>query len=101
MSELYTQFDSTFFEKTRLSIMTIIFQEDKVSFTQLKDKLNATDGAIYTHLEKLVTGGYVSKTKEIAGTSVQTIYSLTEEGHQTFSNYIQFLETILSQKTGG
>ncbi|WP_319560981.1 hypothetical protein [Marispirochaeta sp.] len=32
MDKLYTRFDGVFFEKTRLSLMTLIMQEESVAF---------------------------------------------------------------------
>lgn len=97
MSELFRKFDNVFFEKTRLSMMTVMYQEGKVSFTMFKERLGASDGAIYTHLEKLVNAGYVDKTKEIAGTEVQTVYMPTERGRRLFGEYLEFLEELLAE----
>ena len=99
MSELYTKFDNVFFEKTRLSMVTIIFQKEKVSFNYLKKRIGGTDGSIYTHLEKLIKAGYVEKHKEIVGTGVQTIYQLTKNGKRHFKEYIDFLESVLASTT--
>ena len=95
MNDLFRRFDNVFFEKTRLSMMTVLYQEGKVSFNMFKRRLDASDGAIYTHLEKLVTAGYVSKKKEVAGTEVQTLYSPTETGRELFASYLDFIEDLL------
>ena len=98
--ELYTQFDSVFFERTRLSILTLIHQWEKVSFNQLKNRLGGTDGAIYTHLEKLLQRGYIRKKKELTGTSAQTVYSITHKGSMAFEDYLEFLEKVLKDAKG-
>ncbi|MBN2510955.1 MAG: transcriptional regulator [Spirochaetales bacterium] len=95
MDSLYTRFDSIFFEKTRLSLLTIIYQEEGITYNELKRRLGASDGAVYTHIEKLISGGYVEKKKEIAGTNVQTIYRLTKAGITAFQEYLGFLEHIV------
>ena len=100
MADLYTRFDNVFFEKTRLSMMTIIYQEEKVSFTMLKERIGGTDGSVYTHLEKLVGAGYVGKRKEVTGTTVQTIYTLTNQGEELFRDYLRFLEELLKNRGG-
>jgi len=100
VADLYTRFDNVFFEKTRLSMMTIIYQEEKVSFTMLKERIGGTDGSIYTHLEKLVNAGYVEKKKQVTGTAVQTTYTLTVEGSTLFQEYLGFLEELLKGKGG-
>ena len=95
MAELYTRFDGVFFEKTRLSMLTLLFQEEAVSFNRLKKIIGGTDGAVYTHLEKLLKAGYVRKRREIAGTAAQTVYFLTAEGKREFRDYLKFLKAML------
>lgn len=97
MSDLYLRFDSTFFEKTRLTILTLLYREGKLSFNQLKDALGGTDGAVYTHLEKLRQGGYVSRDKELLDGAVASQYRLTETGRAEFVAYIDFLESLLKE----
>lgn len=95
MNDLYRRFDGVFFEKTRLSIMTILYREEKASFTVLKSRLEVSDGAVYTHTEKLVQAGYVEKTRELVGTTPQTVYGLTDRGRAVFEEYVDFLEEIV------
>lgn len=97
MSEdFYTRFDNIFFEKTRLSLMTVLYQEERAAFNTLKRRLNASDGAAYTHIEKLIKAGYVKKSRGLAGDSVQTVYSLTEEGKRLFRQYLEYMRQMLS-----
>ena len=75
--------------------MTILYQEEKASFTVLKARLEVSDGAIYTHMEKLIQAGYVEKTRELSGTVPQTMYVLSAEGRSLFEEYVEFLEEIV------
>lgn len=95
MTELYTQFDAVFFEKTRLSMMAVLYREGVVSFNRFKKIVGGTDGAVYSHAQRLLGAGYVTGKKEIAGNSVQTVYTLTKSGKQLFAEYLQFLENML------
>jgi len=95
MAKLYTRFDNIFFEKTRLSIMTLLVQNEVLSFNWLKDSLDQSDGALYSHLEKLYKEGYIDKRKELAGPGAQTVYALTEKGKQQYTEYIDFLEVLI------
>lgn len=99
MSELYTRFDAVFFEKTRLSIVTMLNQDERLAFGALKDRLGGTDGGIYTHLEKLIKAGYVSKERTLTPGGAQTMYELTELGRQEFHAYIEFLSSMLTRRT--
>lgn len=97
MNELYTRFDAIFFEKTRLSIVTLLNQEERLAFGALKERLGGTDGAIYTHLEKLIKAGYVRKERELTPSGAQTMYELTEFGVAEFGAYISFLASVVTQ----
>ncbi len=101
MSELYTRFDAVFFEKTRLSIVTILSQEERLAFGALKTRLGGTDGAVYTHLEKLIKAGYVDKERTVSPAGSQTMYELTELGRKEFLAYIDFLGTMIESATKG
>jgi DNA-binding PadR family transcriptional regulator len=96
--ELYLQFDSVFIEKTRLSMMTILYREIRVSFNRFKKIIGATDGSIYTHLQKLQDAGYISQKKELTGNTVQTVYFLTRRGKELFQRYLRFLEEVVSEQ---
>jgi len=93
--ELFTQFDNIFFEKTRLSMMTVLYKEDRVSFNRLKKIIGGSDGAIYTHLQKLQEAGYVDQKKEIIGSKVQSFFFLTASGKNLFKKYLKFMEEMI------
>lgn len=97
--DLPLQFDSAFFEKSRLSIMTVIYQEGTASYNRLKKILGFSDGALYSHLKKLADAGYLNGEKQIFMNAPQTVYSLTEKGRQEFSQYLRFLEKLVSNLT--
>lgn len=97
MNELYTRFDSTFFEKTRLSIITILYQEEGCSFIALKRRMKLTDGALYSHLEKLIQKGYAVKKKEVTGSDAATVYYATPTGKQMYLSYIEFIQGLLKE----
>lgn len=97
MSELYTRFDNVFFEKTRLSMMTLLYREGEVSFNRFKTALGTSDGAIYGHLNKLLGVDYISSRKMIIGTSLQTIYTLTDQGKILFEDYLNFLRDVVEK----
>lgn len=90
------RFDSTFFEKSRLSILTILFRDEEVSFNRLKTILEFTDGALYSHLRKLIDGGYINGKKQIVANNALTIYRLTKKGKNEFSDYLKFLSQFVN-----
>jgi len=68
-----------------------------MAFQGLKARLDLTDGALYTHLEKLISAGYADKHKEVAGTTVQTVYYLTDRGRAEFLAYMDFLQMLIAE----
>lgn len=97
MNDLYLNFDPVFFEKTRISMITLLYKETHVSYNRFKKIIGGTDGSIYAHLKKLIESGYIKKKKELIGETAQTIYSLTQKGERTFSEYMTFLENIIQE----
>ena len=98
MAELFTRFDGVFFEKTRLSLVTLLFREEKVTYNGLKSRLGLTDGALYTHLEKLIDAGYAGKSRETAGLALQTVYQLTELGRNEYLAYLEFMREMIEME---
>ncbi len=96
-SVLYTQFDGIFFEKTRLSIITILYRETPVTFNRLKRVLDATDGALYTHLQKLNDAGYIIMKKTLTGNRAETLVGLSREGRKRFQHYLKFMEESIRE----
>lgn len=92
---LFTQFDSVFFEKTRLSVMTLLYKESQVAFNRLKKIIGGSDGALYAHLQKLQEVGYIAQVKKITGQKAHTVYSLTADGKRMFKKYLAFMEQFV------
>ncbi|MBN2351301.1 MAG: transcriptional regulator [Spirochaetales bacterium] len=99
--ELYIRFDGVFFEKTRLSMLTLLYKETRVTFNRFKKILGGSDGALYSHLKKLAEAGYVDSKKTISGGAVATQYSLAGKGRDAFRDYLAFLETVLAGRKKG
>ena len=93
--DLFTRFDGVFFEKTRLSIMTVLYRERTASFNHMKSIIGGSDGAVYSHLQKLLDAQYIYQKKLIRKESAQTFYFLTDAGRRLFRDYLRFLEGLL------
>lgn len=103
MADPFARFDGIFFEKSRLAVVALLYMDEYAAFTTLRDKLGATDGAAYAHLQRLIEGGYVEKRKEVAGMKAQTVYRLTKKGKKEFDAYLEVMEELLisNQRKGG
>ena len=101
MADPFARFDGVFFEKSRLAIVALLYRDGYPAFTTLRESLDATDGAVYSHLERLVDAGYVEKRKEVAGMKAQTVYRLTARGRAEFDAYLGVMETLLVENQRG
>lgn len=95
--EPFLQIDRVIHEKGRLAIMSLLAATPKLSFTEMRDTLNMTDGNVTTHIRTLQEAGYVSVTKSFEASRPLTTCALTESGRKAFANYINLLEQIVQQ----
>ena len=95
--ETFLQLDRVIHEKGRLAIMSMLAASPELSFTELRDALNMTDGNLTTHIRTLQEAGYVSVTKSFRDNRPLTTCALTAAGKKAFTGYINLLESIIQQ----
>ena len=95
--ELFIQLDRVIHEKGRLAIMAALAASPELSFTELRDALDMTDGNLTTHIRTLQEEGFVSIAKSYKNNRPLTTCSLTAAGRKAFAEYIDLLEQILEQ----
>jgi DNA-binding MarR family transcriptional regulator len=95
--EPFLQLDRVIHEKGRLAIMSMLAASPELSFTELRDALNMTDGNLTTHIRTLQEAGYLSVTKSFQNNRPLTTCSLTAAGKKAFTSYINLLEKIVQQ----
>jgi DNA-binding MarR family transcriptional regulator len=95
--EPFLQLDRIIHEKGRLAIMSMLAASPELSFTEMRDTLNMTDGNLTTHIRTLQEAGYVSVTKSFRNNRPLTTCALTTSGKKAFTNYINLLEQIVRQ----
>ena len=72
--------DRLIHERTRLAIISALAVNTSLTFNELKDLLNASDGNLSVHARKLEDAGYVACTKSFAGRMPKTEFRLTAAG---------------------
>ena len=95
--ELFLQLDRVIHEKGRLAIMSMLAASPALSFTEMRDALEMTDGNLTTHIRTLQEAGYISVTKSFQNNRPLTTCSLTPTGKKAFTGYINLLEKIIQQ----
>ncbi len=95
--ETFLQLDRVIHERGRLAIMAMLAASPELSFTDLRDSLDMTDGNLTTHVRTLQEAGYVSVAKSYKNNRRLTTVSLTPEGRRAFAEYVTLLERIVKQ----
>ena len=93
--EPFLQLDKVIHEKGRLAIMSLLAATPELSFTELRDTLQMTDGNIVSHIRTLQESGYVAVTKQFRESRSLTTCQLTPVGRQAFADHIGLLEQIV------
>jgi DNA-binding MarR family transcriptional regulator len=95
--EPFLRLDRVIHERGRLAIMSMLAASAELSFTELRDMLEMTDGNLTTHMRMLQEAGYVAIAKSYRNRRPLTTVSLTAAGRQAFANYVALLEQIVQQ----
>jgi DNA-binding MarR family transcriptional regulator len=95
--ELFLHLDRVIHEKGRLAIMSALAGTPELSFTELRDTLDMTDGNLTTHIRILQEEGFISVAKSYQNNRSLTTCSLTKAGRKAFAGYIDLLEQIVRQ----
>ena len=95
--EPFLQLDRVIHEKGRLAIMSLLAATPELSFTELRDTLEMTDGNLTSHLRTLQEAGYVAVSKSYRDNRPLTTCALTAAGKRAFAAYIDLLEQIVQQ----
>jgi DNA-binding PadR family transcriptional regulator len=66
-----------------------------LTFVELKDLLEATDGNLSVHARKLESAGYVVCEKGFEGRVPRTEYRLSEKGRKALARYLDHMEALI------
>ncbi|MCE7058898.1 transcriptional regulator [Dyadobacter sp. CY343] len=95
--EWLEKFNKVFESKIRLGLMSVLVVNDSVSFNELKDLLQLTDGNLASHLKALEEAKYVVFQKQFSGRKPLTTYKATDQGQKAFSEHLQVLENMIRE----
>ena len=97
LKRLVEELDPMLHERGRLAIVSALAAAPRLTFTELRDALEMTDGNLSVHLQKLEEKGYVRIDKQFVGRRPQTSCRLSRAGRQAFTRYLDHLEAIVRQ----
>lgn len=92
--------DRLIHERLRLGIISALAANESLTFIDLKNLMNTTDGNLSVHARKLEDAGYVAVTKSFDGRVPRTEYKLTAAGRRALEGYLSHMEALLEQMRG-
>ncbi|PJJ55020.1 winged helix-turn-helix domain-containing protein [Hymenobacter chitinivorans] len=95
MKHLIHTLNKAFDNRVRLGVMAVLMANESVSFNELKDALDLTDGNLASHVSALEKAGYVLVNKQFVGKKPNTTYQASAEGKTAFQDHLTALEKLL------
>lgn len=92
--------DRLIYERVRLGIMSALSVNPSMSFGELKELLNTSDGNLSVHARKLEDAGYIACKKKFASRVPKTEYSLTGKGKKMFARHLEHMESLINAAKG-
>lgn len=87
--------DRLIHERMRLGILSALAVNDVMSFNELKQVLDTTDGNLSVHARKLEDAGYVVCTKSFTDRVPRTEYRLSALGRRALERYLSHMEALI------
>lgn len=83
--------------RVRLGIVSALAVEESLSFNDLKERLDTSDGNLSVHARRLEEAGYIEIRKSFQGRIPRTDYRLTESGRQALQRYLDHMEALIER----
>ncbi|MCU0381824.1 MAG: transcriptional regulator [Chitinophagaceae bacterium] len=91
------QLNKIFDSRIRLGIMSALLVNEDVSFNDLKELIQVTDGNLASHLKTLEESAYIKVEKGFVGRKTNTTYKVTKAGEKAFRLHLDALEQMIRQ----
>jgi DNA-binding MarR family transcriptional regulator len=92
--------DDVIHGRIRLGVVAYLSAVESALFSELRDKVGATDGNLSAHLRKLEDAGYVRADKSFVNRKPQTRLSLTEAGRKAWAAWLNQMEALRNAAGG-
>ena len=83
--------------RVRLGIVSALAVEEYLTFNELKERLETSDGNLSVHARRLEEAGYVEIRKSFEGRVPRTDYRLTQTGRQALQRYLDHMEALIER----
>jgi DNA-binding MarR family transcriptional regulator len=92
--------DRVIHQRVRLGIMSALAVNASLTFNDLKNLLEITDGNLSVHARKLEEAGYVTCAKSFVNRVPKTEYTLTDSGRRALEQYLNQMENLIRSMRG-
>jgi DNA-binding MarR family transcriptional regulator len=89
------RFDRLIHERLRLAIVSALAVNESLTFNELKELLQTTDGNLSVHARKLEEAGYLKCLKYFEERTPRTQYRITPAGRQALEHYLEHMEALV------
>ncbi len=83
--------------RVRLGIVSALAVEESLTFNELKERLDTSDGNLSVHARRLEEAGYVKIRKSFKGRIPRTDYRLTDAGRRALQRYLDHMEALIER----
>jgi DNA-binding MarR family transcriptional regulator len=90
------EFDRLVYERVRLGILSALAVNSSLTFSELKELLETSDGNLSVHARKLEDASYIACRKSFKDRVPQTEYRLTATGRRALERYLDHMEALIS-----
>ena len=87
--------DELLLSKIRLAVIGQLVNAQWVTFSELQQSIEATNGNLGAHIAKLVEAGYVKEEKRFEGRRPQSRYALTRAGRSALMKHVAALQALV------
>jgi DNA-binding MarR family transcriptional regulator len=87
--------DPLIHERLRLGILSALVVQESLSFTELRDLLQTSDGNLSVQARRLEVAGYVICDKKFEGRKPKSTYRLSPAGRRALEEYVTTLTGLL------
>jgi DNA-binding MarR family transcriptional regulator len=89
------ELDPLIHERLRLGILSALAVQESLSFTELRDLLQTTDGNLSVQARKLEDAGYILCSKKFEDRKPKSMYRLGAAGRNALEQYLETLADLL------
>ena len=94
--EGFNLLNKAFDSRVRLGLMSILSVNEWISYKEVKNLLDLTDGNLASHIQALEKINFLEIKKQFIGKKPLTTYRITEIGKNAFKYHVSGLEKLIN-----